>query len=67
MNLSKHPKEINKLLGKYEKVSRDVPPGRPPNKVVEHDIELDIGTQPIKVHPYRHPKRIRYDIEEAIK
>ena len=55
------------MLIKYEKVSRDVPPGRPPNRAVEHDIELDIGIQPIKMHPYRHPKRTQDDIEESIK
>ena len=32
-----------------------------------HNIELEIGTQPIKIQPYRHPKRIQDDIEDAIK
>ena len=43
------------------------PRGRPPDRGVEHIIELDIGTQTIKMHPYRHPKRILDDIEEDIK
>ena len=34
---------------------------------MEHAIKLDIRTQPIQMHPYRHPKMIQYDIEEAIK
>ena len=31
-----------------------------------HVIELEIGNQPIKIHPYRHPERIRDEIEEKI-
>ena len=34
---------------------------------MEHTIELEIGTQPIKMKPYRNPKRIQDEIEEAIK
>ena len=67
LNISKHPKEIEQLLSKYERVFRDLPSGIPPYRGVEHTIELEIGTQPIKMHPYRNPKRIRDDIEEAIK
>ena len=43
------------------------PPRRPLDRGVEHIIELEIGTQPIKMHPYGHPKRIQDDIEESIK
>ena len=67
LKISKNPKEIEQLLSKYEKVFGDLPPGRPPDRGVEHIIELDIGTQPIKMYPYRHPKRIQDDIKEAIK
>ena len=67
VKFSKHPKDIEKLLSKYEKVFEDLPPGRSPDRGVEHIIELDIGTQPMKMNPYRHPKRIRHDIEEDIK
>ena len=34
---------------------------------MEHIIELEIGTQPIKIHRYINPKRIQYDIEDTIK
>ena len=67
MKVFRHPKEIEKLLSKYERVFGDLPPGIPPDIGVEHIIELEIGAQPIKLHPYRHPKRIQYEIEEAIK
>ena len=42
LNVSKHLKEIEQLLSKYEKVFGDLPPGRPPNRGVEHIIELEI-------------------------
>ena len=42
-------------------------PRRPSYRGVEHIIELEIGIEPIKMKPYRNPKRIRDDIEEAIK
>ena len=55
------------MLSKYENVFGDIPPGRPLDRGAEHGIELEIGTQPIKMNPYRHPSRILYEIEEAIK
>ena len=67
LHIVKHPKEIEELLSKYEKVFRDFPRGRPPNRGVEHIIKLEIGTHPIKMNPYRHTKRIQDNIEEAIK
>ena len=42
LNISKHPKDIDKLLSKYEKAFGDLPLGRPPDKGVEHIIELEI-------------------------
>ena len=44
LKVAKHPKEIKQLLSKYERVFGDLPPERPPNRGVEHIIELDIGT-----------------------
>ena len=45
----------------------DLPWGRPRDRGVEHIIELEIGTQPIKMNHYMNPKNILDDIEEAIK
>ena len=67
LKVSKNPKEIEQLLSKYERVFGDLPPGRPPNIGVEHIIELGVGKKSIKMHPYRHPKRIQDEIEEGIK
>ena len=61
----KQPKEIQTLLHKYEKVFRDLPHGRPPDRGVEHNIVLE-GTSPIQIPPYRHPKKFRDKIEKNI-
>ena len=60
LKVLKHPEEIEHLLSKYENVSGDFPLGRPPDRGLEHVIELEIGNQPIKMKPYRHLERIRY-------
>ena len=61
----KHPKEIETLLHKYEKVFRDLRHGRPPERGVEHNIVLEEGTSPIHIPPYRHPKKFIDDIENT--
>ena len=61
----KHPKEIETLLHKYEKVFRDLAHGRTPNRGVEHNIVLKEGTSPIHIPPYRHPKKFIDDIENS--
>ena len=63
----RNTKEIEKLLSKYERVFGDLPLGTPPDRGMENIIELEIGKKPIKMHPYRYPKRIRDEIVEAIK
>ena len=62
----KHPKEIETLLHKYEKVFRDLPHGRPLDRGVEHNIVLEEGTSPIHIPPYRHPKKFIYNIYKDI-
>ena len=67
LKVSKHPKEIERLLSKYERIFGDLSLGRPPDRGVEHIIELEIEKQTIIMHPSRHPKMNLYEIEEAIK
>ena len=52
---------------KYDRVFNDIPPGRPPDRGIEHIIELEEGTKPMMVTPYRHPKRLKDEIEKTIK
>ena len=53
-------------MKKYEKVFRDLPHGRPPDRGVEHNIVLEEGNSPIQIPPYRNTKNFRDDIEKAI-
>ena len=41
--------EIQRLRMKYDKVFNDIPPGRPPDRGIEHIIELEEGTKPMMV------------------
>lgn len=52
---------------KYEKVFSEIPPGRPPDRGIEHIIELEEGAKPVMITPYRHPKRLKDEIERTIK
>ena len=45
-----HPKEIDKLLKKYENIFRDLPHGRPPDKGVEHNRFWRRVLHPFKYH-----------------
>ena len=48
LKVSKHPKEIEQLLSKYERFFGDLPPRVPPNIGVEHIIELEIEKKTYK-------------------
>ena len=61
-----HP-DIQKIRIKHDKVFSDIPPGRPPDRGIEHIIELEEGAKPIMITPYRHPKRLKDEIEKTIK
>lgn len=45
----------------------DIPLGTPPGRGIEHIIELEEGAKPIMITPYRHPKRLKDEIEKTIK
>lgn len=44
-----------------------IPLGRPPDRGIEHIIELEEGVKPIMITPYRHPKKMKGEIEKTIK
>ena len=64
---SSQPKYIKKVLHKHKRVFEDLPHRRPPNRGIEHIIELEFGTLPIKIHPYKNTNKIKDEIENAIK
>ncbi|XP_059078061.1 uncharacterized protein LOC131876635 [Cryptomeria japonica] len=61
-----YPPQIQQMLTKHSKVFSDIPPGRPPDRGIEHIIELE-GSKPIIITPYRHHKRLKDEIEKTIK
>jgi hypothetical protein len=42
-----YPMDIQKLLGKHDKVFEQIPLGVPPNRGFKHTIELEEGTNPV--------------------
>ena len=67
LEVAQYLKDIQKLIRKHKRVFGDLPHGRPPDRGVEHKIELEIGKSPIQVHPYKHPKIFKDEIERTIK
>jgi hypothetical protein len=59
--------EIQEILDKHHKVFGPIPPGVPPDRGFEHIIELEGGAKPVITTPYRHSKKYKDEIEEAIK
>ena len=66
-NNTQYPTHIQALLQKHEKVCRDLPAGRPPDRGFEHIIELEEGTQAVITTPYKNPKKYKDEIEKTIK
>ena len=52
---------------KHYKVFSEIPPGRPPDRGIEHIFELDKDAKLIMITPYRHPKRLKDEIKKTIK
>ena len=66
-NNTQHSTYIQGLLQKHERVFRDLPVGRPPDRGFELIIDLEEGKQAVITTPYRHPKRYKDEIEKTIK
>ena len=64
--VSYHPKDIKRLLRKHKRFFENLPHGRPHDHGIEHIIALEFCTISIKIHPYKHPKRFKDEIEKAI-
>jgi hypothetical protein len=47
--------EIQELIQKHKKVFQDLPMELPPQRRIEHVIEVKPGSSPVKVRPYRYP------------
>jgi hypothetical protein len=62
-----YSQDIQRILGKHEKVFGKIPPGKPPDRGFEHTIDLEEGDKMFITTPYRHPKRFKDEIKKEIK
>lgn len=62
-----HPPDVQKILDRHAKVFSDIPHGVPPDRGMEHVIELEEGAKLVMITPYRHPKKHKDEIEKVIK
>ena len=58
--------EIQELLQKYEKVFQNIPMQLPPERSIEHIIEVKPGSNLVKVKPYRYPHHQKTEIERLV-
>jgi hypothetical protein len=58
--------EIQDLIRKHEKVFQDLPMKMPPNREIEHTIEVKAGSDPVNIKPYRYPHHQKTEIERLI-
>jgi len=58
--------EIQDLIQKHKKVFQDLPMELPPQRRIEHIIEVKPGSSPVKVRPYRYPHHHKTEIERLV-
>ena len=58
--------EIQDMIRKHEKIFQDLPMKMPPNREIEHTIEVKVGSDPINIKPYRYPHLQKAEIESLI-
>ena len=55
--------EIKEMVKKHHKVFQELPMELPPNRKIEHIIEIEPGTKPTSSKPYRYPHHHKTEIE----
>ena len=58
--------EIQDLIRRHEKVFQDLPMKMPPNREIEHTIEVKARSDPVNIMPYRYPHHQKSKIERLI-
>ena len=58
--------EIQDLIQKHEKIFQDLPMKMPPNREIEHTIEVKAGSDPVNIKPYRYPHHQKMELERLI-
>jgi hypothetical protein len=57
---------IQDLIQKHKKVFQDLLMELPPQRRVEHIIEVKPGSSPVKVRPYKYPHHHKIEIERLV-
>jgi hypothetical protein len=58
--------EIQDLIQTYKKVFQDLPMDLPPQRRIEHLIEIKPESSPVKIRPYRYPHHHKTKIERLV-
>jgi len=58
--------EIQQLIQKHKKVFQDLPMELPPERDIEHIIEMKPGSSPVNIKPYRYPHHHKTEIKRLI-
>jgi hypothetical protein len=58
--------EVQEILQKHKKVFQYLPMELPLERRIEHIIEVNPGSSPIKVRPYRYPHHHKTEIERLV-
>ena len=58
--------DIQYLIQKNRKVFQDLPMELPPQRRIEHIIEVKPGSSPVKVRPYIYPHHHKTKIERLV-
>ena len=57
------PLEIQVLIEKHHKVFQEFPMELPPNRKIEPMIEIEPGTKPVNIKPYRYAHCHKKEVE----
>jgi hypothetical protein len=58
--------KIQDLIRKHKKVFQDLPMELPPQRRIEHIIEVKPRSSPVKVRPYKYPHHHKTEIERLV-
>ena len=64
--ISEGSPEVQWLIQKLEKVVQDLPMKMPPNREIEHTIEVKAGSDPVNLKPHHYPHHQKTELEKII-
>ena len=58
------PRKIQELIQKHHKVFQELPTELPPNRKIEHIIEIEPGAKHVNIKPYIYPITIKQRLKD---